>query len=71
MATRAFGDNKSNGPTKGFSNIQKGKLMGWCGVTTWQYMPRIWKAIKKARTDKDLRFILQQEWDKYKTRLNV
>ncbi len=37
----------------------------------WQYMSHIWKATKKAITDKDFRFILQQEWDKYKTRIDV
>ncbi len=30
VATRVFSDNKREGTHKGFSDIRKGKLMGWC-----------------------------------------
>ena len=56
---------------KGFTDVQKGKLMGWCGVTRWANMPQIWHRIEEAKTEDDLRVILEQEWSKNRGNLNV
>ena len=34
-----------------FSDTQKGKLIGWCGVHKWVDMPKIWHEIEKNKTD--------------------
>ncbi len=50
LAVQFFGDNTSDAQ-KGFSNVQKGNLMGWCVVTQWKDMPPIWHKIEKAKSD--------------------
>ncbi len=66
-----FRNNNPNSQTKGFTEVQKGKLMGWCGFMAWKDMPQIWKDIKKAKSNEDLRVILAQYWDKHQGNLNV
>ncbi len=45
--------------------------MGWGGVTAWKHMPKLWKEIKKAKREEGLWFVLQQEWDKCKSKLDI
>lgn len=45
--------------------------MGWCGVSKWKDMLRIWKEFDKAKTGEDLHFVLSQHWAKHQGDLNV
>ena len=56
--TALSANNLSEGTTKGFTDVQKGKLMGFCQVLAWRDMPQIWKDIEKTKTDEDLRMVL-------------
>ena len=68
---RMIKDQESDPSHRPFSDVTKGKLMGLCGVTKWCNMPAIWNEIESCKTDKDLRVILQNHWDDYKTDLNT
>ena len=68
---RLSAKNLSEGTAKGFTDVQKGKLMGFCQVLAWRDMPQIWKDIEKTKTDEDLRVVLGEYWARYKRDLNV
>lgn len=68
-ATRLFKENESE-TTKGFSEVAKGKICGFCGVTKWNKVPAIWKEIEKNQSDQDLRAILKRHWNNNQTNLN-
>ncbi len=44
-ALHIFQQNMSDSHYKRFTEIQKGAIMGFCGVTSWKDVPGIWKYI--------------------------
>ena len=69
-AMRALKDNTSDSMYRAFTNTEKGKIMGFCGVTKWCNVPKIWHNIEGAKSDEDLKHILQTAWGKFETDLN-
>ena len=63
-ALRIFQQNMSDSHYKRFTEIQKGAIMGFCGVTSWKDVPGIWKEIETTKSYEDLRRVLQRHWDK-------
>ncbi len=66
-----FQQNMSDSHYKRFMEIQKGAIMGFCGVTSWKDVPGIWKEIETTKSDEDLCSVLQRHWDKNKMNLDV
>jgi len=54
-----------------FSQEQQAALCGFCGVTSWKAIPKIWKAIENTKPETDLKKIITQEWSPYQGDLNV
>ena len=69
-ALRLFQDNFTK-DKKGFTNIQKGKIMGWSGVTRRSKVAAIWSEIETAKSVEDLRVVLSGAWDKNKSDLDM
>ena len=71
LAMRTLSNNASEDTKKGFSDTQKGKIMGWCFAGSWREVPGIWHEIEQAKSDEDLRVVLSQHWKKNEGDLNV
>ena len=71
LAMRTLANNASEETKKGFSDTQKGKIMGWCFAGAWREVPGIWHEIEQAKSDEDLRVVLSQHWKKNEGDLNV
>jgi hypothetical protein len=70
-AMRMMKDNESEGATKPFSDILKGKIMGFCGTTKWSSVQQIWAEVEKVKSDEDLRALIQKHWRKNEMNLNT
>ena len=53
------------------TDVQKGALMGLYNKTSWDSVPPLWKAIESTKTESDLRRILDREWIKNSTNINI
>ena len=56
---------------KRLTDIQKGALLDFCNETLWSDVHRIWKKIELTKNEADLRRILDKEWGKHATNLNI
>ena len=70
-AMRLFKENVSEGPHKRFTDVQKGAIMGFCGITSWNNISPVWKDIESSKSDADLRRILAKHWGKNKNNLSI
>ena len=48
LAMRTLSNNASEETKKGFSDTQKGKIMGWCFAGSWREVPSIWHEIEQV-----------------------
>ena len=69
-AIRLFNDNLSTLSHMSFNDLQKGKFMGWCGITRWCDVPRILMYVAATKTDDDLQTVLAKHWGQNKSSLN-
>ena len=63
-AMRMFQYKTSSATHNQLSDSQKGSIMGWYGVNSWDKVPTIWEKIEDTKTDTDLRRLMQTEWAK-------
>ena len=71
LAMRTLSNNASEEKHKGFTDTQKGKIMGWCGAGSWADVPHLWHEIEKSKSDDDLRAVLTQHWKQFEGNINV
>ena len=59
-------EDTSDSVFKRFSSAQKAKICGFCGVTHWNRVPLIWKAIEATKDKTELRDLMTAKWNKFK-----
>jgi hypothetical protein len=64
-AMRMMQEQESDTIHKGFTEVQRGALQGFCMATMWDKVPMIWKQIEKCKSDMDLRRVLTRKWGEY------
>ena len=51
-AMRIYQENATDDPyKKRFTDVPKGSVMGWCGVTSWAQVPKIWREIENSKSE--------------------
>jgi hypothetical protein len=71
-AMRIYQENATDDPyKKRFTDVQKGSVMGWCGVTSWAQVPKIWREIENSKSVKDSRKILRRHWARNRVSLHT
>ena len=63
-AMRLHHENESDTIYKRFTKVQRGGIMGWCGVRRWKDVKPIWKEIEQTKSEDDLRVVLNRAWQK-------
>ena len=56
---------------KKLTGIPKGALLGFCGVTSWKDIHPIWTKIEATKNEANLQRILDKEWGKHASDLNL
>ncbi len=62
VTARRIADVSGDPNYKRFSRTQKGKIMGWCGVRTWDEVPKFWHDVEATKSEDDVRTLLDRLW---------